>query len=77
MRSNSGKVFGHLHQEPIIGAFAQLFAYTLLTLHFTRKGHFIIAEYVDKAHNKLSPNLPWAVSYAQFHINKFSTEQLF
>lgn len=32
-----------------------------------RRGHYIVAEYVDKVHNKHRPNFPWAYAFGDSH----------
>ena len=51
---------------PILGALVCLALLTegvlILVLHF-RKGHYVVAEYVNKVTNKHCPNHPWQVRF--------------
>ncbi|KAI0691504.1 hypothetical protein BC835DRAFT_1417070 [Cytidiella melzeri] len=33
-----------------------------------RRGHYVVAEYIDKHHNKLRPNFPWAYAFGDSQL---------
>lgn len=55
-------VTGHRFQILITGSRNILLFNVGLIMCLSRKGHYIVADYVDKVINKYSPTYPWQVS---------------
>ena len=65
-RSRAGLVIGPPYPTRTTGLIALLQRViesdNVMSIYFIRKGHYIVADYVDKVTNKHRPTYPWQVS---------------